>query len=209
MRLTVTAALAYGVETEHAQRSGEALGRVGGAHAALLGGRSRCEVALAREQRLRLPGVEEGLDAASLEQRAPALVATDASRSLCRADEPRVPTDQRRAREQEGKAGEQPESDARAERVAEQVRAGEPLAHDQRRHAIDFVLEGLGAPVPSRRQPLRARVGARPPVPEPDKPLEPQAAAPAATADATAGTAANQGALAESLQRPIDRAEAA
>lgn len=47
----------------------------------------------------------------------------------------------------------------------------------------------------------------RPPVPEPDKPLEPQAAAPAATADA--GTAANQGALAESLQRPIDRAEAA
>lgn len=49
----------------------------------------------------------------------------------------------------------------------------------------------------------------RPPVPEPDKPLEPQAAAPAATADATAGTAANQGALAESLQRPIDRAEAA
>jgi hypothetical protein len=51
----------------------------------------------------------------------------------------------------------------------------------------------------------------RPPVPEPDKPVEPQAAAPAATADAgaTAGTAANQGALAESLQRPIDRAEAA
>lgn len=43
----------------------------------------------------------------------------------------------------------------------------------------------------------------RPPVPEPDKPLEPQAATPAA------GAQANPGAVAESLRRPIDRAEAA
>ncbi len=40
----------------------------------------------------------------------------------------------------------------------------------------------------------------RPPIPEHDKPPEPQAAAPAGS---------NPGALAESIQRPIDRAEAA
>jgi hypothetical protein len=45
----------------------------------------------------------------------------------------------------------------------------------------------------------------RPPVPDPDKPLEPQAPASAAEA----GTEANRGALTESIQRPIDRAEAA
>lgn len=45
----------------------------------------------------------------------------------------------------------------------------------------------------------------RPPLPEHDKPPEPQAESPAATA----GTEANRGALAESIQRPIDRAEAA
>jgi hypothetical protein len=43
----------------------------------------------------------------------------------------------------------------------------------------------------------------RPPVPDPDKPLEPQASA------AEAGPHANRGALTESIQRPIDRAEAA
>lgn len=45
----------------------------------------------------------------------------------------------------------------------------------------------------------------RPQMPEHDKPPEPQAESPAATA----GTEANRGALAESIQRPIDRAEAA
>ncbi len=43
----------------------------------------------------------------------------------------------------------------------------------------------------------------RPPVPDPDKPLDPQAPAPAATAGTTPAG------LADSIQRPIDRAEAA